>query len=115
MTHTKQELIEWYDKIFLNNKNIRTLSDDNFNLLGHEILNLANEVDTAIQEQYENAKNDSKLYHIRKTGNRMYDTSKTKKSEKAEYNKESEFLFGYYFKDIRNLINELKPSDKTSE
>lgn len=115
MTYTKQELIEWYNKILSNNKNIRTYSDDAFNLLGHDILNLANAVDFALQEQDENTNNHSKLYHIRKTGDRMYDASKTKKSEKAEYNKESEFLFGYYFKDIRNLINELKPSDKTSQ
>lgn len=115
MTYTKQELLNWYDKILSSAKNIRHMPDDKQNALGYDILNLANAVDFAIQEQDETADNHSKLYHIRNTADRMYDASNTKKSEKEAYNKETEFLFGYYFKTIRNLINELKPTDKTSQ
>lgn len=115
MTYTKQELIDWYDKTLASAKDIRSMSDDKQNVLGLDILTLANAVDFAIQEQDETANNHSKLYHIRDTADRMYKASKTKKSEKEAYNKETEFLFGYYFKTIRNLINELKPTNKTSQ
>lgn len=115
MTYNKQELLDWYDKTLASAKDIRSMPHDKQNGLGYDILNLANAVDFAIQEQDEDADNHSKLYHIRKTADRMYDASKTKKSEKEEYNKETNFLFGYYFKTIRNLINELKPPDQTSQ
>lgn len=115
MTYNKQELIEWYEKTLASAKDIRSMPDDKQNVLGYDILNLANAVDFAIQEQDENADNHSKLYHIRDTADRMYKTAEIKKSEKEAYKKETEFLFGYYFKSIRNLINELKPADKTSQ
>lgn len=83
------------------------MADDKQNLLGYDILNLANSVDFELQEQDESRDNHSKLYHIRKAADRMYEASKIKKSEKAEFNKETEFLFRYYFKDIKSLINEL--------
>ncbi len=115
MTYSKQDLLEQYDKILASAKDIRHMADDKQNSLGYDILNLANSVDFAIQEQDETANNHSKLYHIRDTADRMYKSSKTKKSEKEAYNKETEFLFGYYFKTVRNLINELKPPDQTSQ
>lgn len=108
MTYTKQEFIDWYEKTLSNSKDIRNMPDDKQNVLGYDILNLANAVDYALQEQNESRSNNSKLYHIRKTADRMYKASKIKKSEKAEYNKETEFLFGYYYKDIKSLINEFK-------
>ena len=111
MTYTKQELIDWYEKTLSNGKGIRNMPDDKQNALGYDILNLANAVDFALQEKDESRNNHSKLYHIRKTADRMHEASKIKKSEKAEHNKETEFLFGYYFKDIKSLINEFKSTN----
>ena len=113
MTYNRQELIEWYEKTLSNAKDIRNMPDDKQSILGHDILSLANAVDFALQEQDESRNNHSKLYHIRKTADRMYNASKTKKSEKTSYNKETQFLFGYYFKDIRNLINEVTNTNET--
>jgi len=114
MKKTKQELQTLYDKIQNFYTDISDLSESSLSKLGRDILDLAHWTDLALKDQYPEKDNHSDLYHIKKTANRMIDASGVKKSDKKEYNKETNFLYGYYFKDIANLVNKLADTDKTS-
>ena len=114
MIKTKQELQILFDKIQSFYTDISDLSNNSLSKLGRDILDLAHWTDLALKDQYPEKDNHSDLYHIKNAANRMINTSEVKKSDKMEYNKETSFLYGYYFKDIAKLINKLADTDKTS-
>ena len=107
------DLLEDYNiiKAKAANNKIRKMTDAEIIALGYEISSLATNVELTLKENGDDADYHSKLYHIRQAADMMNDVATVKKKEKEEYVKELDFRFGYYFKDIKYLINKLANSN----